>query len=113
MNRVLDYIPEAQGEELFFLERLLETCDKAQMQQFANIYRGRRRDPQTVLIFAVIGLVAVPGLQRFYLNKILMGIIYLFTAGLCFIGSIIDLVNYREMTLEYNQEVAYEIIQHV
>ncbi len=113
MKQVLNYIPEAQGEELFFLERLLETCDTAQMQQFANIYRARRRDPQNVLIFAIIGLIAVPGIQRFYLNKILLGVLYLFTAGLCLIGSIIDLVNYRELTLEYNQEIAYEIIQHI
>ncbi|KAB2810155.1 TM2 domain-containing protein [Phaeocystidibacter luteus] len=113
MNRILLEIPEATGEELYFLERLLETCDQEQLSQFARIYRTRRRDPQNVLIFAVIGLFVIPGIQRLYLNKVLMAVLYLFTAGLCLIGSIIDIVNYKEMALEYNQAVAYEIIEYV
>lgn len=113
MNRILQHIPEAQGEELYFLEKLLETCDESQLNQFAILYRSRRKDPQLVLILAVIGLVAVPGIQRFVLNNILLGIVYLFTAGLCFIGSIVDLINHRELAFSYNQEVANEIIQAI
>lgn len=33
------------------------------------------------------------GAHKFYEGKILMGIIYFFTGGLCFIGVIIDLIN--------------------
>lgn len=113
MSRILNHIPEAQGEEYYFLERLLETSDPQQLEQFARVYRARRRDPQVVLVLAIVGLVVIPGIQRFYLNSIVMGILYLFTAGFCLIGSIIDIINHKEMTLEYNQKVAYEIIKTV
>ncbi len=50
----------------------------------------------------------VPGLQRFNLGQIGMGILYFFTAGVCFIGTIVEIVNYRTLALEYNQKMAYE-----
>ncbi|GGH69201.1 MAG: TM2 domain-containing protein [Bacteroidetes bacterium] len=113
MNRILKHIPEARGEEMIFLERLTEQCDEQQMHDFAMLYRSRRKDPQLVLILSVVGLVAIPGIQRFVLGQILMGVLYLFTAGFCLIGSIIDIVNASDMAFEYNCGVAYEIIEHV
>ena len=38
-----------------------------------------------------------------------MGILYLLTGGLCFIGTIIDLVNYQKMAFESNRKVADEV----
>ncbi|MDB5115968.1 MAG: hypothetical protein JWQ79_1460, partial [Mucilaginibacter sp.] len=46
--------------------------------------------------------------QRFIVGQIGMGILYLFTIGLCFIGSIMDLVNHKTLALEYNQKMAFE-----
>jgi TM2 domain-containing membrane protein YozV len=43
------------------------------------------------------------------LGQIGMGLLYLFTAGLCFIGTIIDLVNYQRLAFEFNQQVANEV----
>jgi hypothetical protein len=40
-----------------------------------------------------------------------MGILYLFTAGFCFIGTIIDLVNYKTLANDYNRKMAYESFQ--
>lgn len=111
MNRVLQFIPEAQGEEFAMLERLTDQMDEDQLRQFSSIYRSRRRDPQNVLIFSIIGLLIIPGLQRFYLNQIGWGILYLLTAGLCLIGSIIDLVNHKTMAQEYNENVANEVVR--
>lgn len=113
MNRILQHIPELEGEEFMWIERLTEHMDESQLTQFASIYRSRRRDPQNVMIFSVIGLVFLPGLQRFYLGQIGMGILYLFTAGLCFIGSILDLVNYKAKAFEYNQRIADEVARMV
>jgi len=113
MNRVLQYIPEAQGEEFILLERLTEQMDEDQLRQFAGIYRARRRDPQNVLIMCVLGFIGLAGIHRFYLGQIGMGILFFFTAGLCYIGTIIDLVNYKEKTLEYNDKVANEIVRMV
>jgi TM2 domain-containing membrane protein YozV len=113
MNRILQHIPELEGDEYMWVERLTEQMDENQLRQFAGIYRSRRRDPQNVMIFSVIGLVFLPGLQRFYLGQIGMGILYLFTVGLCFIGSILDLVNYKAKAFEYNQRVADECVRMV
>ena len=113
MNKVLQHIPEAQGEEHMLLERIVDQMDDNQLRQFASVYRSRRRDPQNVMVFSVVGLLLVPGLQRFYLGQIGWGILYLFTAGLCLIGSIIDLVNYKSMAFEYNEKIATEVAQMV
>jgi hypothetical protein len=34
MNKVLQYIPEAQGEEFFYLEKICEQMDDVQLRQF-------------------------------------------------------------------------------
>jgi hypothetical protein len=39
-----------------------------------------------------------------------MGILYLLTGGLCLIGTIVDLINYKNLAFEYNQKVAQEIL---
>ncbi len=113
MNRILQYMPEVEGEEFVLLERLTEQMDSNQLQQFVGIYRARRRDPQNVMIFSIVGLVLIPGLQRFYLGQIGWGILYLFTAGLCLIGSIVDLVNFKSMAYEYNERIATETARMV
>ena len=46
MNKVLQHIPEAQDQEFFYLEKLFEQMDDEQMQNFATIYRSRRKDTQ-------------------------------------------------------------------
>lgn len=45
------------------------------------------------IILCCIGFVLVGGLHKFYEGKIGMGILYLLTGGLFWIGTIIDLVN--------------------
>lgn len=64
-----------------------------------------------MLIFCLVGTCLVPGLQRFIIGQIGMGILYLFTGGLCLIGSIVDLVNHKTLAFEYNKKVAYESFQ--
>jgi TM2 domain-containing membrane protein YozV len=78
------------------------------MMNFANIYRSRRRDPQLILLTTLLGFVAIAGVQRFLINQIGMGILYIFTGGLCLIGTIIDLINYQDLAMEYNMRMANE-----
>lgn len=108
MARVIDLMPELEGEELQYIQQIIEPLSDDEAKQFVSIYRIRRKNPQDILIFSIIGLLIVPGLQRFILNQIGMGILYLFTAGLCLVGSILDLVNHKRLTFEYNQRVADE-----
>jgi len=62
-----------------------------------------------ILLFAFAGLVGFAGIHRVLLNQIGMGILYFFTAGLCLIGTIVDMVNYKTLAFTYNRQVAVEV----
>ena len=108
MAEIYTFIPEAQGQELMLLQETTKDYTEDQVKTFATMYRARRRDPQTILLVTILGFVIVAGLQRFMTGQIGMGLLYLFTAGLCFIGTIIDLINYQDLTFEYNRKVILE-----
>jgi len=61
------------------------------------------------LLTTILGFVVIAGIQRFILGEIGMGILYLFTGGLCLIGTIIDLVNYKKMAFDYNAKTAQQV----
>ncbi len=109
MNRILQYLPELSNSEFDIVQRATGHLSDDEFQLYSNIYRVRRKDPQNVLLMGIIGLFLLPGIQRFYVDQIGMGVLFLFTLGLCFIGSIVDLVNYRTLADEYNTKVANEI----
>ncbi len=109
MANVFQFLPDLDGEELAYVNKLLSPMTDAQAQQFAMMYRARRKDPQMILILTLIGFLGFAGIQRFVLNQIGMGILYLLTFGLCYIGIIVDLVNYRKLANDYNQQQAYEV----
>jgi len=109
MNRTLKYIPEAKGNEMYFLDELLKTLDDVQAEDFSNIYRARRRDPQLILITTLLGFVLIAGIQRFLTNNIGLGILYVFTGGLCLIGTVVDAINYDNIAFEYNRRIAEEV----
>lgn len=113
MSKVLNLLPELQGEEMIYINNLLDELNDEQAVQFANIYRSRRRDPQIILLTTLLGFVIIAGVQRFLLNQIGMGLIYLFTGGLCLIGTIVDLINYRKLSFEYNSQQAREILMMI
>jgi len=108
MARIIDVLPEVSGEELNYIQNLIQNMDDEKARSFATVYRARRKDPQMILILTLLGFVVFAGIHRIVLNQIGMGILYIFTAGLCFIGTIVDLVNYQKLTFEFNRTVADE-----
>ncbi len=102
-------LPELEGDELMYVQGLVKDFDDEKLRSFATIYRTRRKEPQLILLTALLGLVIVAGVHRFILGQIGMGILYLFTGGLCLIGTIVDLVNHKKLAFEYNQRIANEI----
>ena len=108
MNRILSQMPELELEEALSIDVLLKDKTDDQVRNFAIIYRSRRRDPLIILVTTLLGFAGFAGIQRFLTNQMGMGILYFFTAGLCLIGTIIDLVNYKSLALEYNKKVAQE-----
>lgn len=110
MNTTLfQLMPELDMQEMTYVEGLVRNYNDQQMLNFANFYRNRRRDPQLILLTTLAGFLGVAGIQRFITDQIGMGILYLLTGGLCLIGTIVDLVNYRQIALEYNIKVANEV----
>ena len=104
-------LPGVTPEEIGFLQQATGGLTENQQKYFFMVYSGKRKSPQDMLIFCLIGTFLVPGLQRFIIGQIGLGILYLFTAGLCFIGSIVDLVNHKSLAFEFNKKQAYEAFQ--
>lgn len=109
MSKVIRYMPELTGDEQVRVAQWMKNMTDEQAQHFAHVYRQRRKDETTTLILALVGLVVVAGLHRFYLGQLGMGILYIFTAGLCFIGTIVDLFNHKSMTTAFNKAQADEV----
>lgn len=105
----MNLLPELDGEEMMYVQNLLKDFSDQQAAQFASMYRSRRRDPQTILLVTIVGFLGFAGIQRFMTDQIGMGVLYFFTAGLCFIGTIVDLVNYKKIAFDYNQMQAQQL----
>jgi TM2 domain-containing membrane protein YozV len=113
MANVIDHLPEIEGDEALYIGKVFSELSEEQARKFTSVYRSRRKDPQIVLITCILGFFLVAGVHRLILNQIGMGILYIFTGGLCLIGTIVDLVNYKDLTFQYNRGVAQEVRQYV
>ncbi len=110
---VTHYLPELDEPEQSFIERLTAGMSHESIQQFAAAYRQVRKDPQTLRLMAIIGIVAVPGLHRFWVGHMAMGFLYLVTWGLLLFGTVTDIVGYRELAFTYNREIARRIASNL
>lgn len=104
----INLIPALEGEELVYLQAITKDLPPEQLNMFIAVYNGKRRKTDQILLGCVLGFVLVAGVQRFMLGQMGMGLLYLFTGGLCFIGTIMDTVNHKRLTFEYNQQMARE-----
>lgn len=107
--KVFEVLPELEGDEAQYIEMLIKDLPDDKVSIFVNMYRSRRKDPILLLVLALIGLFGVAGIHRLFVGHIGMGILYIFTAGLCFIGTIVDMINYKNFAFEYNRNIAKEI----
>lgn len=103
--------PGITPEEMGFLQQGTAELNENQKKYFYMVYSSKRKSPQDILIFTLIGFFGVAGVQRFVLGEVVMGILYLFTGGFCLIGTIIDLINHKTLASDYNRKMAYESFQ--
>lgn len=105
---LLRIFPDMEYDEMVNIMNLTKDMTEVQQQSFLSMYQGKRKDRQTLLILALFGLIGFAGIHRFVIGDIGMGILYFFTGGLCFVGTIIDLVNIKKIANDYNLKMAYE-----
>ncbi len=113
MSNVMQLLPEIPPGEQEAISGIVQNVPDESAQMFAMAYRSQRKDETTILLFTLIGFVVIAGVQRFVLGHIGLGILYLLTAGLCFIGTIIDAVNYKKLATEYNVKIAHQIAMNL
>ena len=106
MSQLYDTTPE----ELIQIDMVTKNFSNEQLQQFIMIYRTKRTDEQTILLTCLLGVVCFAGLHRFIMGQIGMGILYFFTGGLCLIGTIVDAINHKKLSLEFNQKMIAETL---
>lgn len=99
-----------ESEEAIFIQHLIKDLSEDQQKNFIMMYNNKRRDTTLILVTTLIGFCGFAGIQRFITDQIGMGILYLLTGGLCFIGTIVDLINYKSIAFEYNQKAAYDTL---
>ena len=102
-------LQHTQPEEIMYIKNLTRDMTPDQQMQFMSLYQGRRKDQQSIIIFACLGFVGLSGVHRLVLGQMGMGILYLFTGGICMIGTIVDLVNSQKLVNEYNLRQANEV----
>ncbi|MBC8987100.1 TM2 domain-containing protein [Pedobacter gandavensis] len=105
-------LPGITPQEYSYLQTATTGFSEQQLRGFLMIYGSKRRNPDDMVLYCILGFF-VPGLPRFLVNQIGMGVLYFFTFGLCFIGTIIDLVNHKTLAMEYNQRMVFESLQMV
>lgn len=100
-------------EEIGVLNQATTELNDQQKARFYAIYSTKRKNPQDILLVTLVGFLGFAGIQRFLLGQIGMGLLYFFTGGLCLIGTVVDLVNHKSLTNDYNKKMAYETFQVV
>ncbi|QCK16432.1 TM2 domain-containing protein [Mangrovivirga cuniculi] len=109
-QRIIQEIPGVEGEEIVMINELTKDMSNESFRTFSRIYSGKRKSSELILILTIVGFFGIAGIQRIITGEIGLGILYFFTAGLCFIGTIVDLVNYKRIALEFNQKMAVESV---
>lgn len=113
MKKALKHFPELEGDELQYISNTIDELTDDELELFKSIYKARRKDPVVFMIMILLGLVGIAGVHRFFIGQIGIGILYFLTGGLCLIGTIVDLINYKSLSFEYNREIAIDAVNQI
>ncbi len=113
LDKVMRYIPQAQGPERTYLYRLAKYSTDDEFAHFAQLYLIQRKDAGITLILCVLGFLGLPGIHRFYLRKYATGVMYLLSGGLIWFCTIIDLFLYRDLVNYTNMMIARKYAEYL
>lgn len=108
IQNLITMIPAVEPDELAFLQQLTKDLSEDKLNLFISIYNGKRKKAEIILLCCLLGFVCCAGVQRFVVGQIGMGILYLFTGGLCLVGTIVDTINHKQLAFEFNSKMAME-----
>ncbi|MCX7848104.1 MAG: TM2 domain-containing protein [bacterium] len=91
------------------LASMTEGLTEQQKMLFHIQYNAAKKDSSIAIILAV--LLGWFGIDRFYVGDIGLGLLKLFTGGLCGIMWLIDIFLISEKVAAYNRTKAQEIVQ--
>ena len=92
-------------------QKMIEDLTDQQIMLFTSQYESVKKDRGTVLILSV--LLGTLGIDRFMIGDIGMGMLKLFTFGLCGILWLIDIFTIRGKVDDLNRKNANEIYQGI
>jgi len=108
---ILDVGEADMGRELDIrmqLDDMKAELTEEEALRFDMALRDKLRDTGTMTLLAVLGFIGIAGIHRFMLGQVGMGILYLLTGGLCWIGTIVDMARMSSMVTEYNLRTEYD-----
>ena len=110
---LITLIPSVETDELAYLQAFTQDLSDDKLNLFISLYNNKRKKAETILLCCLFGFLCFAGIHRFVIGHMAVGVLYFFTFGLCFIGTIVDVINYKSLTFEYNQRMAMEAMAMV
>ena len=103
-----------EGIHLITLNMIKESgLSEEEKKQFDFEFEKRRKSETTALILTALGCIGIGGIGRFYLGHKGMGILYLITFGVFWIGTLYDLIKLKDLVQETNHKIAMQILQEI
>ena len=68
-SNLLAGIRSITPEEYNYLEQVMSGMSQKQAEGFVMFYRGKRRSPQEILLFTLLGFIIIAGVQRFVIGR--------------------------------------------
>jgi TM2 domain-containing membrane protein YozV len=101
-------LPGVTAGELYLLQQATADLDDNQVREFRELYIVKRKNPQDILLLTLSGLLGIAGIHRIVLGETTMGVLYFFTYGFFGVMTIMDIVNNKTLTNDYNQKTMTE-----
>jgi len=108
MANVMQLMPSLESDEMVYIQGLLKDMSDTSAQQFAISTTAAGRILKPFLDFTS-WIYRRCGCPSIYFGPDRNGLALPPYGRLCFIGTIIDLVNYKKLTFDYNTKVAQQV----